>query len=90
MPDWSVWALGLGVIALFALFFWHTGAMLVDFTRRLIGIIQGWPEIRRAMTEAEAQAGGRYPLWLRASRVVLILALVALCGLLLWRKLTGA
>ncbi len=86
MPDWSVWALGLGVAALFVWFFWATGAAMLRYGRRLLIIIEEWPQTRRAMAEAEAQAGGRFPLWLRALRVVLVLAMLALVALLVWRR----
>ena len=36
--------------------------------------------------EAEVRAGGRYPLWFRAVRVLLVLALIALCVLMIWRR----
>ena len=89
MPDWSVWALALVVVALFAWFFWHTSTTMLDMARRLVTTIQNWPQTQRAMAEAEAQAGGRYPLWFRAVRVLLVLALLALCATLLWRKAFG-
>jgi hypothetical protein len=89
MPDWSVWALALVAVALFAWFFWHTGTTMLDMARRLVATTHDWPQTRRAMVEAEAQAGGRYPLWFRALRVLLILALLVLCAMLLWRKVFG-
>ena len=89
MPDWTVWLLALALVGLFGWYFWHTGSMMLEFTRRVVATIQNWPEIRRAMAEAEAQSGGRYPLWFRAARVGLILALVCLLALLVWRKLAG-
>lgn len=84
--DWSTWLLALAVLALFVTFFWLVGRALLDYARRLIGIIQNWPQIRRSMVEAEARAGGRYPLWFRAVRVLLIVALIGLLALLLWRR----
>ncbi len=86
MPDWSAWALGLGVAALFVWFFWHTGTTMLRAGRRLLAIIEDWPQTRRALAEAEAQAGGRFPPWLRALRVLLVLALLALVALLAWRR----
>jgi len=86
MPDWTVWALGLGVAALFVWFFWTTGATMLRTGRRLLAIIEDWPQTRRAMAEAEAQAGGRFPLWLRALRVILVLAMLALVVLIVWRR----
>jgi hypothetical protein len=87
MPDWTVWLLAVALLALFGWFFWHTGAVMLDASRRLIGTIQNWPQIRRAMVEAEVRSGGRYPFWFRAVRVTLILALIGLLLLLVWRKL---
>jgi hypothetical protein len=86
MPAWTAWAIALLAAALFALFFLHTGSLLLDLARRLIATIQNWPETRRRTAEAEAAAGGRYPLWLRAVRFILVLAMVALGALLIWRK----
>ncbi len=84
--DWSTWLLALAVIALFVAFFWLVGRALLDYARRLVEIIQNWPQIRRGMVEAEVRAGGRYPLWFRAVRVLLIVALIGLAALLLWRR----
>jgi hypothetical protein len=89
MPDWTVWVIAVALIALFGFFFWHTGASLLRMSRALIGSIQNWPETRRAMTEAEAQSGGRYPLWYRAIRVSLVVSMIGLAALLIWRKVTG-
>jgi hypothetical protein len=86
-PDWMVWLLALAVCALFGFFFWHVGVGLFDYGRRLIDTIQNWPQIRRAMVEAEARSGGRYPLWFRTVRVSLVLAMIGLMVLLVWRKL---
>ena len=87
LPDWTVWLLAVAVIALFGWFFWHTATAMLDAARLLIGTIQNWPQIRRRMVEAEVRSGGRYPLWFRAVRAGLILALIGLLALLLWRKL---
>jgi len=89
MPDWIAWILAALLLALFAVFFWHTAVGLFRSGRQLIATIQDWPQIRRAMTEAEAQSGGRYPLWFRAVRVLLIFALVVFAALLVWRKFAG-
>jgi hypothetical protein len=86
-PDWTVWLLALAVCALFGFFFWFVGAELLGYGRRLIDTIQNWPQIRRAMVEAEARSGGRYPFWFRAVRVFLVLAMIGLMVLLVWRKL---
>ncbi len=89
VPDGTVWILAVLVAALFVWFFWTTGASLLRYARRLITTIQDWPEIRRAMTEAEAQSGGRYPLWLRAVRVLLVLAMIGLVAVIVWRKIAS-
>jgi hypothetical protein len=86
MTDWTTWLLAGAVLLLFAAFFWFTGVHMFDFTRRLVHTIQHWPEIRRAMVEAEARAGGRYPLWYRLARVSLIAALIGLLVVVVWRK----
>jgi hypothetical protein len=90
MPDWGVWILAAGVAALFLWFFWHVGSGMLAYGRQLIGMIQNWPQIRRSMVEAEVRAGGRYPLWFRAVRVLLIVAMVVFAGLLVWRKVSGS
>ena len=87
-PDWVVWLPALAVCALFGWFFWHVATGLLGYSRQLIHTLQHWPEIRRAMVEAEARAGGRYPPWFRAVRVTLVLAMIALMAMLLWRKLS--
>jgi hypothetical protein len=87
MPDWTAWLLAAAVLALFGWFFWQAGSGLISFGRQLIATIQNWPQTRRAMVEAEVRAGGRYPLWFRAVRAFLILAMIGLMVLLLWRRL---
>jgi hypothetical protein len=89
MPDWTAWIIGLALAGLFGFFFWHTGLSLFRTTRALVSSIQNWPQTRRAMTEAEAKSGGRYPLWYRAIRVFLVVAMIAFAVLLVWRKLAG-
>jgi len=89
MPDWAAWMLGALLLALFAWYFWHTGATLFQTARQVISTIQNWPQTRRAMVEAEVRSGGRYPLWFRAVRVLLILAMAGLAILLIWRKLAA-
>jgi hypothetical protein len=89
MPDWGVWILAAAVAALFLWFFWHVGTGMLAYGRQFVGMIQNWPQIRRAMVEAEVRAGGRYPLWFRAIRVFLVLAMICLAILLVWRKVTG-
>ncbi|WP_421759874.1 hypothetical protein [Devosia sp.] len=89
MPDWLAWILAAVLLALFGWYFWHTGRTMFDAMRHLISTIENWPQIRRAMVDAEARTPrGRYPFWFRAIRVVLILALVGLLVLVLWRKFT--
>ncbi len=87
LPDFTIWLLATALLGLFGWFFWHTGAVMLEAARHLIGSIQNWPQIRRAMVEAEVRSGGRYPFWFRAARVTLIIALIGLLLLLLWRKL---
>jgi hypothetical protein len=82
-----VWLLALAVCALFAAFFWHVAVELFGTGRRLISMIQNWPQTRRALVDAEARSGGRYPFWFRAVRVFLVLATIGLAALLVWRKL---
>ncbi len=86
LPDWTTWLLAAAVIALFAWFFWHTVTSLLAYARKLIDTVQNWPQTRRAMVDAEAGNGGRYPLWYRMVRVGLILALIALLALFAWRR----
>lgn len=90
IPIWSVWLLALVVVGLVVWYFWHTAGLLLALSRRLVVTIQSWPETRRQLAEAEAQAGGRHPLWLRTVRFSLIATMVALCALLVWRKFGGA
>jgi hypothetical protein len=84
--DWPVWLLAIGVAALFIGYFWWTGGALIGAFRSLVRFIEDWPQIRRAMVEAEARSGGRYPLWLRAARVTILLSFVALLVFVAWRK----
>lgn len=89
LPDWTIWPLAAAIVALFGWFFWHVGASMIETLRRLGTTIQNWPQIRRAMTEAEAKAGGRYPWWFRTIRVLLIVAMIGLCAFLVWRKFSS-
>lgn len=84
--DWLVWLLAIAVAALFIAYFWWTGGTIIASFRRLIQLIEDWPQTRRAMVEAEARSGGRYPLWLRLSRAAVVLALIALVTLIPWRR----
>ena len=86
-PDWTVWLLAIGVVALFVWFFWHTGAAMLNALKVLIHLIETAPERRRAYAEAEARAGGRFPLWYRAGRVLALTALFALVAYIVWVKL---
>jgi hypothetical protein len=84
--DWTIWLLGLVIVALFAFFFWHTGKALVETFVAIVRMIQNWPQTRRAMVEAEARSpGGRYPWWYRAIRVVLVIAMVLFAGYFIYR-----
>jgi hypothetical protein len=86
MPDWTTWALAASVCVLFLWFFWHVAASLFSYARQVVGTIQNWPQVRRSMVEAEAKAGGRYPLWFRMVRAFLVLAMVGLVVLIVWRR----
>ena len=85
-PDWTLWALAAAVLALFVLYFAFVGRTLFSYSRRLIDTIQNWPQIRRAMVDAEAKAGGRYPFWYRAVRVLLVVAMIGLLAFYAWYK----
>ena len=85
-PDWTLWALAAAVLALFVLYFAFVGRTLFSYGRRLIDTIQNWPQIRRAMVDAEAKAGGRYPFWYRAVRVLLVVAMIGLLAFYAWYK----
>jgi uncharacterized membrane protein YqiK len=85
-PDWIWWIVAVLVAALFGWFFWHTATTMFGALRTLVTTVQNWPQTRRAMVEAEARAGGRYPFWYRAIRVTLVLAMIGLVGYLVWRK----
>lgn len=87
-PDWVWWLVGAGVLLLFVWYFVSTATRIWGALRRLVDLIQNWPQYRRAMVEAEARAGGRHPLWLRIVRVLLILAMVLLCATLVWNRLS--
>ena len=87
MPDWTVWILAAGLVVLFGWFFWHTGASMIKAIQLIIQFIETWPERRRAFTEAEARAGGRFPFWYRAARVLVLTALVVLLAYFVWVKL---
>jgi len=84
--NWFWWLVAALVAAGFIAYFVHVGTALFSSMRSLVSTIQNWPQIRRAMVEAEARAGGRYPWWFRAIRVTLVLAMVGLLAFLLWRK----
>jgi hypothetical protein len=82
--DWIWWIVGAAIAAGFAWYFWTVGAAIVRSVIQLVQTIQNWPQTRRAMVEAEVRAGGRYPLWFRAARVVIILALLGLLAYTAW------
>jgi uncharacterized protein (DUF2461 family) len=84
--DWLAWLLAIAVGVLFIGYFWWTGGAIVSSFRRLLQFIENWPQTQRAMVDAEARSGGRYPLWLRLARVAVLLALVALVTIILWRR----
>lgn len=86
VPDWTIWLLALVVGAAFIWYFWHTARTIMSFLVTIVRTIQNWPQTRRAMVEAEARAGGRFPWWYRAIRVFLILLLVGLLAYLVFRR----
>lgn len=86
MPDWLVWPLAALLAAVFLLYFWHSFASIIATLRRLVDLVQNWPQVRRRMAEAEAASGGRAPFWLRTVRVLLIFAMIGLVILIVWRK----
>jgi hypothetical protein len=85
-PDWTLWLLIAAVVALFGGYFIWVGRTMFGSFRRLIETIQNWPQTRRAMVEAEAKAGGRYPFWYRAVRVLLVVSLIGLLAFYAWYK----
>ena len=85
-PDWAVWPLAVGVVALFVWYFWHVVRSVLEGLIGTVRTIQNWPQIRRAMVEAEARAGGRYPLWYRAARVLCLSLIVGLAAYLIYRR----
>lgn len=85
--DWFWWIVAALVAALFGAFFVLTGAHIISSVRTLVSTIQNWPQIRRAMVDAEARSGGRYPFWLRAARVTVVLAAIALVAYILLRRI---
>ena len=87
--DWFWWIVAAAVAVIFIAYFVFVGRALFGHMLAVVSTIQNWPQIRRAMVEAEAKAGGRYPFWFRAVRVSLILAMVSLVVLLVWRKFSS-
>ena len=85
--DWFWWVVAAAVAALFLGYFMFVGRVLLGHLLSVVSTIQNWPQIRRAMVEAEVRAGGRYPFWFRAIRVTLVLAMVGLMAILIWRRL---
>ena len=87
--NWVWWIVAALVAALFIAYFVFVGRELFGTMRSLVATIQNWPQTRRAMVEAEAKAGGRYPFWFRAIRVTLILAMVGLLAFYAWWKFSS-
>ena len=85
--DWFWWIVAAAVAALVIGYFAFVGRTLFTHVSSVVSTIQNWPQTRRAMVEAEAKAGGRYPFWFRTVRATLILAMVGLMVFLVWRKL---
>lgn len=86
-PNWFWWVVAFFVAGLFGAFFFFAGAAIISRFRALVTTIQNWPQIRRAMVDAEARSGGRYPFWLRAARVTVVLAAIALVAYILLRRI---
>ncbi|WP_417308772.1 hypothetical protein [Devosia sp.] len=84
--DWGLWLLAAGVTALMVAFFVFVGTTAFTRLRRLIGLIDAWPQIRRARVAAEARAGGRHPFWLRAARGLVLIALAGVLTIIIWRR----
>ena len=88
--DWWVWLLAIGVILLFGWYFWRTAGTIIQSIRQVGATIENWPLIRRAQIEAEIRTpGGRYPLWFRAIRVLLIAVLIVGAAWLVLHRLFG-
>jgi len=86
-PDWIWWIVAAAVAALFIGYFVFVGRTLFGHMLAIVSTIQNWPQIRRAMVDAEARSGGRYPFWLRAVRTTLILSMIGLMAYVVWRRL---
>ena len=84
--DWWVWLLAAAVVALFVWYFWHVASSLWGWFVSTVQTIQNWPQTRRALVEAEARAGGRYPWWYRAARVIIVLSIIGLAAYLIYRR----
>ena len=87
--DWFWWIVAALVAAGFIAYFVFVGRDLFGTMRSLVSTIQNWPQTRRAMVEAEARSGGRYPVWFRAIRVSLVLAMLGLMVVVVWRKVSS-
>ena len=85
-PDIKLIALAVGVIALFAWFFWHVAATYVGTARRFANWLDTGAERQRARIEHENRFG-KPPLWLRAARAVMIVIIFAGAGALVFWKL---
>ena len=85
--DWFWWVVAALVAGLLGAYFLFTGAVMISSFRRLVETVQNWPQVRRAMVEAEARAGGRYPFWLRAARVIVVLSAIALVAYMVLRRI---
>jgi len=85
--DWFWWVVAALVAGLLGAYFLFTGAVMISSFRRLVETVQNWPQVRRAMVEAEARSGGRYPFWLRAARVTVVLSAIALVAYMVLRRI---
>ncbi|WP_370319148.1 hypothetical protein [Oricola sp.] len=85
-PDIKVYLLAAGVIALFGWFFWHVVSVYVGVGKRVAHYLDSGSERRRAALEREIRFG-KDPLWVRALRVIFVVAAFGLMALLFWNKL---
>jgi len=85
-PDIKIYLLAAGIIALFGWFLCHVVSVYVGFGKRVAHYLDTSSERRRAALEREIRFG-KDPLWLRALRVVFVVAAIGLMAVLIWNKL---
>ncbi|MCC0052757.1 MAG: hypothetical protein H6884_01720 [Rhodobiaceae bacterium] len=81
-------ALALGVLLVFGVFFWLVAATFIRRLRQFAHWQDSAAERQRVAIEREARHGPT-PFWLKALRVLLIVALVAILGTKLWMRLSA-